>query len=226
MELYVVDSIAVELSQGKCEDCDGIIVGAMFPMDTQIKQGYEELVCNIREIDKEKCLYLYPFEHLHLTVATLSNFKHSGLYNTDTRKKTLETCEKMFDDLGKRIGEENQKTNNFLQITDFRVTNGAGIILYKDSKEIIQKVRDAITATITSEILPTLFIPNIIHTTFFRYIKAPTNSFINELKDVLSFHFSKSIWRASLELAYVCLIAETKPYMHVNEEAIIKKLKF
>lgn len=182
-------------------------------------------------------LYLYPYEKLHITIATLiSNNDYSKLQHGDSvdqssqEEKIIEVWKKIL----KRASDSSKwprKAPFQLQVESAQIGSRAGILLWKDLSGSVEAVRQCIREACIDEaktfqdanLSPTtLSVPGIIHSTFLRFYQTPVSDgsdvqdkFQSMVLPKLHNFFPPNPPREVRVMRYVC---ERTPYMHIPND--------
>ena len=207
----------------------GIILVANWPPKESIMKPYDDIflpkvkTCFKQEdfeLDSKQipAVYLYPSQHLHLTIATFTPFHESVPNNTE---EYAEVCTKIME---KACAREDWPKGSFhIDIDRAQIGIKAGILMWNNEdgtvatmRKIIHEEYDAVYETNPGALNHrTLTSPGIIHSTFLRFGRDPITKgdvvqerFQEVSKDV------KDIF-GTIEVDCVRLVVERVPYMHI-----------
>jgi hypothetical protein len=213
---FEIDPLIEEISCNKKKETFGLIICALFHQSKPISFAnfYHELIQELQNNftdDEKQSIYIYPIAHLHITISTLFNFK-------DPWPESPEKCLQYWKECFIKLKQTSKNQSIVLTCDTIRLSKAAGYFQFKDKNNGIENLRQSIRdICIPEEGQPSLIIPNIIHTTFVRFIKKPNDPIKFEEK----FHrickeMLKKINEIRLEVDEVCLAFEAHPYMHIE----------
>jgi uncharacterized protein len=180
-----------------------------------------------RSADKQNpaSVYFYPYEHLHVTVAT---FHRPGLENVPL--ETQVTLRKLWSQVVEHATQDQLwPTEPFsLQIDSAQIGTRAGILLWNDDtgglSTMRQCLRRAVSAIKTAaesqevvQFLESLDVPSIVHSTFLRFREAPHTD-----GALVQQRFSETVlpsignfFPEQFKIPVATLVCERTPYMHI-----------
>ncbi len=208
----------------------GINLAFGWPLPSEYKKTYEELAYKLQKIEPNT--YIYPYSQTHITVLTIVNFKA----HLDPSVEELRELRKINTDIIEQLADmfENLKLKPFIidvgppilsrKAAFLPILNETGQVLMirKRAVDRLSKLRKqhADDSDIKKYLPETIKFPNIIHSTFLRFSKRPSNekAFLEMFeKTVSNFKFGKA------KIKELFLTSETKPYMRSGE--IIHRFK-
>jgi hypothetical protein len=213
---FEVDPLIQQISRKEKKETFGLIICALFHQPKPIKfadfyhQLIEELQKNLNDYEKQS-VYLYPIAHLHITISTLFNFKHEWPQSPDK-------CLKYWKECFIKLKENSKKNSIILTLDTIHLSKAAGYFQFKDENNGIESMRQSIRdICIPEDGQPSLHIPNIVHTSFLRFIKQLNDPRKFEEK----FHqICKQMYEKTSEIRFeideICLAFEARPYMHID----------
>ncbi|CAB9506074.1 expressed unknown protein [Seminavis robusta] len=191
-----------------------------------IQKCFDESDWNNNNNQQIPNVYLYPSQHLHVTVATCHAFTRPL-----TDKATQDILTREWTNLVKAASQRDEWPNVPLQLSlvSAQIGKRAGILLWKDVTGGMDQMRICINAEtkarhkqlIRAGIEPdTLSIPGIIHSTVLRFHQVPTTpgeqvqaKFQTHVKERISSFFDEPV---TIDKAK--LVCERKPYMHIDHD--------
>jgi hypothetical protein len=213
---FETDPLIEQISRNEKKETFGLIICALFhqPKPIEFADFYHQLIQNLQNNftdDEKQSIYLYPIAHLHITITTLFSFKHPW-------PESPEKCLQHWKDCFTQLKQTSKKKSFILTLNAIHLSNAAGYFQFKDENNAIENLRQSIrTICIPEDGQPLLNIPNIVHTSFLRFIKKPNDPIKFEEK----FHrICKEIFDKTNEIHFdideICLAFETRPYMHIE----------
>ena len=197
---------------------------AAWPVDEdQWGDSYAQLLTTFKNCwnpDSIKALYLYPLEHLHVTIATCFRDITRDVPSLE-RTELVDKWRQVLQHAAK-LPEWPQKPLK-LVLDSVQVGRVACILLWKDSTGGVQAIRSCLVQAVKDlshlQVEP-FGIPDIIHTTFCRFVAKPNaqRSVVQEMvaKNVvprLVDYFPRPI------IVPTCkLVSELRPYMHIPHD--------
>lgn len=174
-------------------------------------------------------VYLYPPEHLHVTVASLHGFA-IGENDRSRREVLRHHWTKVVTAASKREEWPRKGQTLKLRISSAQIGTRAGILLWDETTGGIDAMRKCIadeTAKQQKDLkavgidVDTLSIPCIIHSTFLRFHETPkTNGEVAQTKfqNLVSSHLAEFFPR-EYQVHTARLVCERTPYMHIPNDA-------
>jgi hypothetical protein len=213
---FEADPLIEQISRNEKKETFGLIICALFhqPKPISFANFYHELIQQLQNNftdDEKQSIYLYPIAHLHITITTLYSFKHIW-------PESPEKCLKYWKECFTKLKQTSKNQSIILILDTIRLSKAAGYFQFKDEDNRIENLRQSIREICKPEDgQPELNIPNIVHTSFVRFIKKPNDPIKFEEK----FHrICKEIFDKTneirLEIDEVCLAYEARPYMHID----------
>lgn len=225
----------------------GLNLAFGWPLPISIKASYDKLWIALSKSLKPVSpgLYLYPFDQVNVTVATLVDFKK--------HKKPEPSEIKRIDKYKKTIIPILNKLFNIIKPKPFEISfhppilgSKAGFLVMKENSDVISKIRKSLSYILkpscelndpeykscfnsnklndlrsesqnklNPELLQELIVPNIIHSTILRFSNKPLDH-----KSFISM-FNKIVFDetiSSCTIDELLLTSETKPYMEEGEK--------
>jgi hypothetical protein len=216
----------------------GLVCVAGWPPCESMRKSYKNFVLAVRGCFEDNDVqgstapvYIYPFESLHVTVATFSRTSFKNLEHQEVRTE-----------YAKKVVMAAAEDANWpkhpleLQIDNAQIGDHAGILLWKETtgrldmlRECIRKassmvLKEVVSADISAaqlhamqDMLRGITIPPIVHSTFLRFYKTPVSparmvqeKFCERVVKRLLDLYPKTL--SALSVALVC---EYSPYMHI-----------
>jgi hypothetical protein len=213
---FEIDPLIEQISRNEKKETFGIIICGLFhqPKPIQLADFYHQLIQQLQnnfDDDEKQSVYLYPIAHLHITISTLYNFKHPWPQSPD---KCLQYWKECFT----KLKQTSKNKSIILTLDAIHLSKAAGYFQFKDQNNGIEYIRQSIRdICIPKDGQAPLHIPNIVHTSFVRFIKKPNDPIKFEEK----FHrICKAIFDKtngiSFEIDEICLAFESRPYMHID----------
>ena len=226
---FNVDEYAKQLSLGKKLDVWGLNFNAFGTQDCGdefIKQ-YNEWRDFAVEKMKDCGCHIYPPQHIHITVGTPFLFKDTL---DDHEKRT--TLERLWKEKTEQYFKKNGSLKPFeLFYEEMSIDKTAGIFLVKDDSGGVSKLREMLREIETEiraeyDILPPMKIPNIVHSTFLRFVEQPSVS--AEIVKERFEEIKKAFKPLKIRAKSFILIREIVPYQHDPEldKNTIMKIKY
>lgn len=213
---FETDPLIEQISRNEKKETFGLIICGLFhhpkplPFADFYLQLIEQLKANFTD-DEKQSVYIYPIAHLHITIATLFSFKNSW---PESPEKCLQHWKECFN----KLKQTSKNKSIHLILDNIHLSKAAGYFQFKDEDNQFPNLRQSIREIcIPEEGQPALQIPNIVHTSFVRFIKKPNDPVKFEEK----FHrICQEIFKKANEIRFnideICLAFEGFPYMHVN----------
>lgn len=212
---FETDPLVEELSRNEKKETFGFIICALFhqPKPILFSNFYNELIRELKSSftdDEKQAVYLYSIDYLHITIATLINFKNPW---PESPEKYLEYWKESF----KNLKQTSKNQSIHIKLDKICLSKAAGFFLFNDENNSFGNLRQTIREIcIPEENQEALIIPNIVHTSFMRFIKKPNNPKEFEEK----FHrICQEIFKNTNEIYFnideICLAFEGHPYMHI-----------
>ena len=191
-----------------------------------VRNCFQESDYNAPASEEIPNVYLYPSQHLHVTVATLHAFTRPTPDQT-----TKDLLAKDWGDLVKAASRHDEWPRRPLQLTlqSAQIGKRAGILLWNEVTGGLDQMRICIQAEMEGRQqqliragidTDTLSIPGIIHSTFLRFYEVPETpgvqvqeSFQKYVKDEIATFFPDSIY-----VPHAKLVCERTPYMHIEDD--------
>ncbi|CAF0807363.1 unnamed protein product [Rotaria sp. Silwood1] len=213
---FEVDPLIVQIARKEKKETFGLIICALFhqPKPIQFAHFYHQLIeqleANFNE-DEKQSIYIYPIAHLHITISTLYNFK-------DEYPQSPEKCLKYWKECFIKLKQTTKKKSIILTLDSIHLSKDAGYFQYKDENNGMEYLRQLIhNICIPEDGKPPLKIPNIVHTSFLRFIKKPNDPIKFEEKFHRICHeLLKKTNEIRFDIDEICLAFEARPYMHID----------
>ncbi|CAF0848809.1 unnamed protein product [Rotaria sordida] len=213
---FEIDPLIVEIARKEKRETFGLIICGLFhqPKPIQFANFYHQLIEQLQENfneDEKQSTYLYPIAHLHITITTLYNFKNEY-------PQSPEKCLKYWKEYFMKLKQTSKKKSIILKLESIHLSKAAGYFQYKDENNSIEYLRQLIRdICIPENGQPSLQIPNIVHTSFLRFIKKPNDP----IRFGEKFHrICKELLEKTNEICFdideICLALEARPYMHID----------
>mmetsp|Transcript_1197 Transcript_1197/g.2823 ORF Transcript_1197/g.2823 Transcript_1197/m.2823 type:complete len:275 (-) Transcript_1197:78-902(-) len=208
----------------------GIVVNTLWPPPEELTAPYSNsLLPEIRKCfdavdlvptsdknnNKDAPVYIYPPDHLHVTIATLSPIVKRDLNNP----KLYDDLKTKWENILELASQHDEWPDEALQfeIDRAQIGNRAGILLWKETTGGLQKMRECLKNEVASHDDLTIYnVPGIAHTSFLRFQSVPTTSgeivqerFAANVLPKLNTIFPKPITATWAKMA-----CEWIPYMH------------
>lgn len=243
----------------------GIVLIAAWPPNQSFLQPYENFVTHVKQCfypidltavksndeqefhdpnctssDKLPNVYLYPPQHLHITLATFHPFNvpfdETSLGDSSTlqlnSESFLKACQQIVQNAIKRKDWPREKFH--VKVDRAQIGEKAGIILYTDDekgsfrsiRKILKEEYEAFMMTSAikncedESAIPKgkeLIIPNIIHSTFLRFAGKPKTDgkIVQERFQTFVQENIRDLFEASICIDSVKLVVEKRAYMHI-----------
>jgi len=230
---FVKDDFVIALANNKRPDVFGIIIAALFNPPLSFKEPYEKFVKELHQIEPEST-YVYPFEALHCTVATLVSFR-----STKIDLKTLdETKRHQLIDSWKIILQKAFQDDSFprkpfeITISSPTISPAAGFFHFVNPSGEIERIRQCVQNAVAEGALKNfpsvpedeISIPKIIHSSFLRFTEKPKiPNYEAKFKEIAN------QWNdVTVPVHEISLVLEDHPYMHIPKDSkhIIHTFKF
>ncbi len=223
---FETDALVEQLARNEKKETFGLIICGLFhqPKPRQFADFYHQLIQHLEASfteDEKQSIYLYPIAHLHITIATLFSFKHPCPASPDK-------CLQHWKDCFIQLKRSSRNKSIILTLDAIQLSKAAGYFLFKDETKIITNLRQSIREIcVPEEGQPALQIPEIIHTTFIRFIKKleEPGKFEEKFHRICGELLGKK--EISLDIDEVCLALESYPYMHIecDEAHVLDSMK-
>ncbi|CAF0776393.1 unnamed protein product [Didymodactylos carnosus] len=226
---FQTDPYIEKLAVNEKEETFGLIICALFhaPQPRTLDLFYNRLFHEFNSVlddDEKQSIYLYPNYALHITIATLINFKTmTGLKNEEERKSMIDH----WSDKSKLMKARMSQIKSFyIEINSIQLSPAAGYIQYSDASDNqIQQLRDYIKQTCiidndNEQLSSRVHIPDIIHTTFLRFKQNTiknSQTFIEKFQTINNRLKEQPI--ITIEIDEICIACETHPYMHIPNDS-------
>lgn len=221
----------------------GVVLIANWPTPEQTMNPYREILPSIKSCFNESdyeiqengipCVYLYPANALHITLATFTPFPET---NSIPDKETYAmVCQKVVNNAFNRQDWPNNQ-NIEIEIDRAQIGVKAGIFLWKNKDGMIQTMRDILQQEYDKVFQQDpqslnhrkFIIPGIIHSTFLRFGQVPetdggvVQKRFSEIQDLIKKRFG------TLKVNSVRLAIERTPYMHIpcNDRHVLASFEF
>lgn len=183
----------------------------------------EDLIETDRSSSPGPAVYIYPAQHLHVTVATLHAFT-VGTKSDDERDTLLRHWKKIVLDASKRNEWPREKLK--IQISSAQIGSKAGILLWRETTGGLEMMRKCVadeTEERRAELgtagvdAGSLSIPPIVHSTFLRFDRVPATKgeFVQAKFQDLVLSRLKETFSDEVEMNSAALVCERMPYMHI-----------
>jgi hypothetical protein len=206
-------------------------------------------------------LFCKPAHASHITIALLSSFKrpHDSPRSNLTREQDEQYLSAWVEALNKSFEAKAGLKSFQIEAYKIEVSPGAAIILFKDESGTIDQLRSMVEDIISNDdgineldeqyegkgVKSSVFIPNIIHSSYARFTKSPANSYASverninnssadedlcycwnsfeEFKEEFESRMMSSFQPFKVQINRIVLANETSPYMHQeqNEESTL-----
>jgi hypothetical protein len=185
------------------------------PLPPRFKEYYARLERSLLNLDSN--IYVYPIEQVHITLLTIVNFKKYLPPSEEDLGSLEDLIPKIISLLDPLFS-----VNNNLRIKPFKVDFGppvlsrcAAFLPIRNREREVIKLREAAARVLEPYLLQTIKckieIPDLIHTTIFRFRKRPPDEkeFISKFDQIApNFQLNEVV------IQEIMLTAEIKPYMH------------
>mmetsp|Transcript_24480 Transcript_24480/g.45795 ORF Transcript_24480/g.45795 Transcript_24480/m.45795 type:complete len:250 (-) Transcript_24480:78-827(-) len=227
------DAWAAALARGETPESFGIVLTTLWQTTPpELKEQYESFRKEVAEAAGEDCLYIYPYHALHCTVASLCKFTckfGSDLAKDKSRQgevvKAWQTAVDNAFSSPKMIRKPINVTVNKPQLP-----GTVGIIMIDNPDKEVFAIRDLLREAckdpvlqkynVRTEIPETTHFPNIVHSSFARFIRAPKD----EKKLRAAFASVAEKWKPiQAQIKQIHLTTETTPYMHMEKKSNVAK---
>jgi hypothetical protein len=217
---FEADPIVGQISRNEQKETFGLIICALFhqPKPIAFTDFYHQLTQQLKTSftdDEKQAIYIYPIPHLHITIGTLYNFKHAW-------PESPEKCLQYWKECFKRL-KQTSKNQSFRLILDtINLSKAAGFFQFKDETNGIGNIRQSIREICKPEDgQPAISVPNIVHSSFLRFIKKPQDpeKFEEKFHRIANEILAKTN-TISFEINEICLAFEARPYMHIDCDEI------
>ena len=213
---FETDPLIEQISRKETKETFGLIICALFhqPKPIQFADFYHQLIQQLQTSfndDEKQSVYLYPIDHLHITITTLFSFKH-------TWPESPDKCLKYWKECFNKLKQTSKNQSITLTLNSIELSAAAGYFQFTDKNNSIGYLRQSIkNICVPDDEQPSIHIPNIIHTSFVRFIKKPNDpiGFEEKFRRICKEMFEKSK-ELRFEIDEVCLAFETRPYMHIK----------
>ncbi|UJR36707.1 hypothetical protein I4U23_029424 [Adineta vaga] len=213
---FETDVLIEQIVRKEPQETFGLIICALFhqPKPIRFADFYHKLIQELYNNftdDEKQSIYLYPLAYLHITITTLYNFKHPW-------PESPEKCLQYWKECFKNLKQTSKNKSICLTLDTIQLSKAAGFFYYKDEHHAMENLRQTIqNICIPENGQPALHIPNIVHTSFLRFVKKLNDPVQFEKK----FHrICKEIFEQTgeirLEIEEICLAFESQPYMHID----------
>lgn len=225
--VFEVDPIMTEiLASRKDQDFGLVLVVGWPPNKIALEAPYQALVQAVRscfdEQDQLENAYFYPFDSLHVTVATLHAFTLQTR-DANIRDVLAREWNNVVVGASKRPGWPKQPLK--LEVESCQIGSRAGILLWRETTGGLERMRKCLadeTKERQSQLqqagisVDTLRIPGIVHTSFLRF-PAPIASNGLELQErfqALVLPRLKQLFPQPITAHTAVLVCERTPYLH------------
>ena len=185
-------------------------------------------------------VYLYPHQSLHVTIATLYPPTEEDSLSNDEKSHIIQFWNSILNQASRN--NEWPKERLKLRISSAQIGEKAGIFLWDELTGGIKGMRSAISQELAdyknqmthpfeNNLVTNVRLPNIIHSTFMRFAKTPTSSWM-DVQDKFQTHIIPSLkttfFTKDFILSDATLVNEKKPFMHIprDDQHIIKTFTF
>lgn len=188
----------------------GLNIAMGWPLPVPLKESYEKLFQDLLALGPD--IYVYPYEQTHITIMTLVNFKNHKNPKEEDVKEIKELSPKIIELISKEL-------HNF---KSFKVDIGWPVLfksaailpILNPTGEIFQ-LRKRLDRLLTESLSLTVEYPkDIIHSTFLRFLKKPTDPkrFMEKFESI-----AVNNCLGGAPINELLLTSETKPYMRGGE---------
>ena len=213
---FEADALIDRIVRKQVDETFGLIICALFhqPKPTRFADFYHKLIRQLQNSfteDELQAVYLYPIAHLHITISTLYNFKHPP-------PAAPEQCLQHWKDCFAKLKQRSQNKPILLQLDAIQLSKAAGFLQFRDELDAVGSLRRSIVEICVPEDgQPPLHLPNIVHTSFLRFVRKPAEPALFEEK----FHrvcrqVLEKAGDIRLEFDEICLALESRSYMHID----------
>lgn len=194
----------------------------------EFQKQYDALVEASKTLLEGCSVYMYPRQYLHITLGPPALFLHENAVSVEKRGH--------FERLWHEKVEEATKRDDWPQVfelhyKEMRLEAAAAFFVVEDRSGSISTVR-TILKRLSEEIVsqhpdfPQIRIPNIIHTTFLRFMKAPL---VSEEEVRVRFGKLQAFWKEPIAVKCEKMVhmREVRPYLHQdNTNNILGEYKY
>ena len=224
---FEVDPVMTDIVSGQRNDDFGLVLVVGWPPNKdELQEPYHQLVNAMRSCfdpeDHNKGAYFYPFDSLHVTVATLHAFT---LQTSDPNERALLEREWQSVVIAASERPEWPKEPLKLEIDSCQIGSRAGILLWKETTGGLERMRSCILNETMSRqeqlrqagiSIDTLRIPGIVHSSVLRFpVPITTNG------EVVQERFQRNvlprleaIFSVPITATTAVLVCERTPYLH------------
>ena len=218
------DCLVEQLSRQQAEETYGLIVCALFhrPKPVSFASFYQRFTEQLRhsfDDDEKQSVYIYPIAHLHITIATLISFKH-------LRPESPDECTRYWRACFEKLKQTSQNKSIVLTLASIELSVAAGYFQFNDATNGFGRLRQSIRERcVPAEGQAPLNIPNIVHTSFLRFIKKPKEP--RQLEEKFHRIARECFEPIRLDVDELCLALESRPYMHIDcdESHVLEVMK-
>jgi hypothetical protein len=215
-----IDPYCLELAKGVHRATQGCTVTALFPMPDSLRPRYSTWA---RQVAAIPGVYVYPFERLHLTVATLRSFKDEGEGAATQCSELLSHYSARLPQLCINLGSVDH-LNGVISLVGARLAPSAGFLLFAEPSGRLEALRKRLKdEQIESRLQHAgASIPNILHSTVVRFtadLSSEAWAALDAQFTVLNSALEKQ--PVSLPLTHVSLVHEAVPYQHIEARSMI-----
>lgn len=171
--------------------------------------------------------YVYPLKYLHVTVGPPALFTSTPIKD-EADQKLME--QEWVARLQALVAEKRLPPRFTLFYRKMRLSEAAGFFLVRDEpagsveriRDVLREVSASVTRDYPDKKFPEIHCPNIVHTTFLRFIRKV------DMKDMrMRFQQVEKDWgdeEYQIQVDSLVLIRESRPYMHQNnrEQTLLK----
>lgn len=189
----------------------GINLACAWPLPSPMAEVYKEFSSKIRELNP--ALYVYPLSQTHITIVIITDFHEIINPDANEQKKFALLTKDIVACLKPLLNDYTGGAIK-LKLNGAKLSAKAGFLSFIDQENNMTRLR-AVVSNLLKEI-PELKprIPNIVHSTFIRYVDTPKNPIeLCEKFEVLA----KSLLPVEIVIPEVLLTLEPKPYMRSGE---------
>lgn len=230
------DPYALALSKGERPASFGIVLTCLWQATpTSLEQQYKTFRTAVSESNQDDdCMYIYPFHALHCTVASLCKFtSDTGVAMLKADQKTREGFIATWTQVVEKAFQSPKFPKKPIRVTFQKpeLPGTTAIMMIENKGREVFAIREALREACTGGILAkagikleipqTTHFPNIVHSSFGRFTRAPKD----ETKFRASFKALAGKWRpVDAEIRQIFFTIESVPYMHMTKgpKSVIK----
>ena len=188
---------------------------------TSMEEPYRMLISKTASCLETKEAHLYPFDDLHVTIATFRSLLDPNPPTTDEDAESIKQfCVNVMASASKRNGWPTKGSNFFLlKPKEIRLHKKNAIILWEETTGNLESMRKCLKEEMEARdnIITHFSVPNIVHSTILRFWKCPCKPEMI----IQAFKESNLIDILPVEIDVqpnVKLVCEDIPCMHINDD--------